>query len=61
MKFIHLYAIWMFAVLFARISGLIAKPVFESLVIIGIVFAAGVSYKRLCELHYTFDKRYGTS
>ena len=51
----------MLAVMAARIAGLITKPVFESLVVIGIVFAAGVSYKSLCEAHYTFDKRHGTS
>ena len=61
MKFIQVYASWMLAVMVARIAGLITKPVFESLVIIGIVFAAGVSYKSLCELNYTFDKRHGTS
>ncbi|MBI2550367.1 hypothetical protein HYV83_04270 [Candidatus Woesearchaeota archaeon] len=60
MKFIHVYAAWMVVVIVARLAGLISKPVFESLFVIGIVFIAGVSYKSLCELDYAFDKRYGT-
>lgn len=61
MKFIRIYAAWMLTAMVARIAGLITKPVFESLVIIGIVFAAGVSYKSLCESHYAFEKRHGAS
>ena len=60
MKFIYAYAIWMLVVLVARLAGLITKTVFESLFIIGIAFAAAVTYKSLCELHHTFDKEHGT-
>ncbi len=48
----------MFVVVVARIAGLITKTVFESLFVIGVAFAAGVSYKSLCEMHYAFDKRH---
>ncbi len=58
MRFSHTYAAWMILLMAARMTGLMTKTVFESLFIIGIAFAAGASYKRLCEVHYTFDKRH---
>ncbi|MBI3036873.1 hypothetical protein HYY73_03940 [Candidatus Woesearchaeota archaeon] len=61
MKFIYAYAIWMIAAMVARLAELIAKQTFESIVITGIVFAAGISYKSLCEAHYAFDKRHARS
>lgn len=58
MRFIYVYVTWMIVVIAARMAGLITKTAFESLFVIGVAFAAGVSYKSLCEVHYAFDKRH---
>lgn len=60
MRFIHTYVAWMILLMVARLMEIITKTVFESLFIIGIAFAAGATYKRLCEVHYAFNGRHNT-